>query len=331
MRSCPAHPFAALALALLSFLLAQVPALAAPADAVKAVVGIRAEVPRDARTADTLGTQRAGTGVVIDSSGLVLTIGYLVIEASDIQLRTADGSSVPAEIVAYDHDTGFGLVRATGPVDVAPMPLGASSAVGLGDPLLVVSLAGSPAAIQAKLVDRREFAGYWEYLLPDALFTAPAIPEFGGAALIDREGRLVGIGSLMVGDANGPGIPSRGNMFVPVDALKPHLGDLLAFGRPSGPSHPWLGMTTREIAGHLVVSGVSADGPAARAGLGPGDILVGVGDQTVSGLADLYRKIWATGEPGVTVPLKVYRSSGIVELPVTSIDRLRWLKLQRSF
>ena len=327
----PIRSLAALTVALFTVLLAQMPARAAPADVLKAVVGIRAEVPGDARTADSLGTRRAGTGVVIDSSGLVLTIGYLVVEASDIQLRIAGGGSVPAELVGYDHDTGFGLLRAAAPLDVPPMPLGSSAGVALADPLLVVSLAGAPGAIQAKLVDRREFAGYWEYLLPDALFTAPAMPEFGGAALIDREGRLVGVGSLMVGDANGPGIPSPGNMFVPIDALKARLGDLLAFGRPSGPAHPWLGMTTRDVAGHLVVSGVSADGPAARAGLGPGDILVGVGDQPVTGLADLYRKIWATGEPGVTVPLKVYRSNGIVELPVTSIDRLRWLKLQRSF
>ncbi|HMR31688.1 MAG TPA: S1C family serine protease [Geminicoccaceae bacterium] len=331
MRPPTARPLATLAFALLAGLLAQAPVHAAPADVLKAVVGVRAEVPGDARTADTLGTRRAGTGVVIDSSGLVLTIGYLVVEASAIELRTAEGAGIPAELVGYDHDTGFGLVRATAGLGVAPMPLGSSGGVGLGDPLLVVSRAGTPGAIQAKLVDRREFAGYWEYLLPDALFTAPAMPEFGGAALIDREGRLVGIGSLMVGDANGPGIPSPGNMFVPVDALKERLGDLLAFGRPSGPGHPWLGMTTREIAGHLVVAGVSADGPAARAGLGPGDILVGVGDQSVSGLADLYRKIWATGEPGVTVPLKVYRPNGVVELPVSSIDRLRWLKLQRSF
>jgi S1-C subfamily serine protease len=163
------------------------------------------------------------------------------------------------------------------------------------------------------------------------MFTAPPIPEFGGAALIDREGRLVGVGSLMVGDANGVGIPSPGNMFVPVDALKPLLGDLLALGRPDRPGRPWLGITTREIGGHLVISGVSADGPAARAGLSPGDIVVGVGGQAVSSLADLYRKIWATGEPGVTVPLRVYRQTGVVELPVASIDRLRWLKLQRSF
>lgn len=329
-RRSAVQALAVLALAALPALLAP-PARSAPADILKAVVGVRAEVPGDARTAETLGTERRGTGIVIDSSGLVLTIGYVVVEASGVRVRTGDGRDVPAEPVAYDHETGFGLVRATAPLAVKAMPLGSSRGVELGDPLLLVSQSKGPAAIQAKLVDRREFAGYWEYLLPDAMFTAPPLPEFAGAALIDREGRLVGVGSLLVGDANGPGIPSPGNMFVPIDALKPVLGDMLALGRPGRPGHPWLGMTTREVGGHLVVAGVSAEGPAARAGLGAGDILIGVGDQGVTGLADLYRKIWARGDAGVTVPLRVLRPNGIVELPVASIDRLRWLRLQRSF
>ncbi len=304
---------------------------AAGSEILAAVVGVHAEVPGDARTAETLGTERHGTGVVIDSSGLVLTIGYLVIEASEIELRDGMGRTAPADLVGYDHDTGFGLVRASAPLDVRPLPLGKSADVALGAPLLVVSQASKLTAIQAKLVDRREFAGYWEYLLPDAMFTAPLLPEFGGAVLIDAGGRLVGVGSLMVPDANGPGIPSPGNMFVPVDALKPVLGDMLAFGRPSHPARPWIGVSTREIGGHLVIAGVSADGPAARAGVAAGDIVVGVGDTPIGRLGDFYRKLWSMGEPGTVIPLRVYRPSGIVELKVTSIDRLRWLKLQRSF
>jgi S1-C subfamily serine protease len=308
------------------------PALAAPRDVVKAVVGVHAEVPGEARTAETLGRERQGSGVVIDSSGLVLTIGYLVIEAVAVDLRDAAGQRVPADLVAYDHETGFGLLRATGPMDAVAAPLGDSGGLAVGDPLLVLSSMAGLEAAQVQLVDRREFAGYWEYLLEGALFTTPPHQAFGGAALIDAEGRLVGIGSLQVPDAAGTGIPSPGNMFVPIDALKPLMGDFLTLGRRDGPGRPWLGVTSREIGGKVLVAGVAEGGPAAQAGLGPGDVILGVGGAPITGLADFYRKVWATGDPGVAVPLQVIRRGGTpTTLSVTSTDRMRWLKLKPSY
>lgn len=306
-------------------------AQAGPREVVEAVVGLRAEVPNEARTADTLGRERLGSGVVIDGSGLVLTIGYLVLEASAVDVYDAQGRRVPAEVVGYDHETGFGLVRAAEPLKVPPVPLGRSADIKVGDPLLVLSRAGRLDGREARLVDRREFAGYWEYLLPDALFTTPQHAAFGGAALVDKEGRLVGIGSLGVPDAAGSGLASRGNMFVPVDALGPILADLIASGQRDGARRPWLGLTTREHAGRLVVVGVAEGSPAASAGVEPGDALLAVGDQPVTGLAEFYRKVWGTGDAGVKVPLKVMRGPRTLDLDVPSIDRQRWLRLRQSY
>lgn len=307
-------------------------AAAGPQELITAIVGIHAEVPADARTAATLGRERDGSGIVIDSSGLVLTIGYLILEASAVDLRTTDGKRVPADIVAYDHESGFGLVRATAPLAGSPAPLGDSDAVRPGDPLLVLANVDGVGGAQAKLADRRVFTGYWEYLLDDALFTTPAFAQFGGAALIDAAGSLVGVGSLVVNDAAGAGLPSPGNMFVPINTLKPLLGDLLALGKRSGPGRPWIGVYTREIAGHLVITGVAPESPAARAGLTPGDIVLSVGDATIAGAEAFYRALWAAGDPGVAVPLRIVRQgSAMLTVPVQSIDRLRWLRLQHSF
>lgn len=323
---------AILALALLILPVSGRTARAALDAVVEAIVGVRAEVPGEARTADTLGRERRGSGVLIDESGLVLTIGYLILEASAVDLRSPSGSRVAADVVAYDHESGFGLLRASLPLDGKPLPLGDSDSVRPGDPLLVLANVEELSGLPAKLADRRSYAGYWEYLLDDALFTTPPFPLFGGAALIDREGRLVGIGSLAVSDAAGAGLPSPGNMFLPINALKPLLGDLLAFGRRSGPGRPWIGVYAHEVGGRVVVAGVAADSPAAMAGVRPGDMLVAVGEAPVTGLAGFYRTLWASGDAGATVALRLLRPErGMLSVPITSIDRLRWLRLRHSF
>ena len=306
-------------------------AQAGPAETVAAVVGLKAEVPSSARTAATLGRQRSGSGVVIDGNGLVLTVGYLILEASAVDLYPADGKRVPAEIVGYDHETGLGLVRATLPLKIAPIRLGRSKTVQVGDPLLVLSRDGALGGRESKLASRREFAGYWEYLLPDALFTTPPHAAFAGAALIDREQRLVGIGSLQVPDATADNVASPGNMFVPVDALGPILADLLAMGRRDAPGHPWVGMSTQEHGGHLIVRSVADDGPAEAAGVRPGDIVLGVGGVEVDSLAELYQSMWGLGDAGVTVPLRIMRGQQVLELSVPSIDRMRWLRLDETY
>jgi len=292
-----------------------------------AVVGVRARVPADARTAAALGTERTGSGVVIDADGLIVTIGYLILEANRVEVLVGKGRVLPAEILAYDHETGFGLLRTSEPVDVAPMGLGDSSRLGEGDQLLVSSFGGRLAARPAVLVSRRDFAGYWEYLLDNAIFTAPPYPLFGGAALVDSAGELVGIGSLVVADAYPGDQPLPGNMFVPVDRLKGVLGDLLTAGR-SAAMRPWLGVYLSEVDSLLIVQRLAAGGPAAAAGVQPGDIILGVDGQPVASMADFYRKLWAVGAPGDKVPLTILKGAQMHEINVTARDRYDWLHLQ---
>lgn len=310
--------------------LAALPGNDAAANPLDAVLGLRAEVPSDARTAGSLGRLRQGSAVVIDDAGLAVTIGYLVLEASEVSLYDADGRTIPADVVAYDHETGFGLVRALLPLDVEPLPLAAEIDAGEGDPLLVVSRVGALEGTQVSLADRRVFAGYWEYLLDEALFTNPGHRQFGGAALIDPDGRLVGIGSLRVGDTSGDDRPSPGNMFVPVDLLPPILGDMLALGHADR-AKPWLGIISREGPEGVVLGAVSAGGPADRAGLEPGDRVVTVGETPVGNLETLYRSIWQLGSPGVVVPLEVARGERLLEVEIRSIDRRQWLRLDPTF
>jgi S1-C subfamily serine protease len=295
-----------------------------------AVVGVRAEVPDSARTARALGTERIGSGTVIDGNGLVVTIGYLIMEAARVELLLPAGGRMPAEILAYDHETGFGLLRAIQPLGVRPLALGDSAAVREGEPVLVTSFGGRNAVRPAVLVSRREFAGYWEYLLEDALFTSPPHPFFGGAALVGVDGRLIGVGSLAVGDAHPGRPPSPGNMFLPVDTLKEVMADLLTSGRSALGPRPWLGVNTREAEGRLLVQRVSEDGPAARAGLRPGDVIVAVGGEPVDTLAAFYRNVWARGGPGEVIPLTVIQAGVRSDVAVRSGDRYGWLRLDPS-
>jgi len=301
-------------------------------DILAAIVGVRADVPATARTADTLGMSRAGSGVVIDDNGLVLTIGYLILESGITDIVDARGKTIPADIVAYDYESGFGLLRTLQPLDARPMAFGESATLTPAEQVLVVSRSeGIVEATPALVAGRREFAGYWEYLLTDAIFTAPAHPNFGGAALIDREGRLMGIGSLLVGDAAGPGTIVPGNMFVPIDALKPILAELIAEGRRKESAHPWLGLFAEATPGGLHVASVAREGPADRSGLAHGDLITGIAGQPVSDLADFYRRLWALGEPGVDVPLRLNRRGSMLDVTVRSADRYDWLRLNPTY
>jgi S1-C subfamily serine protease len=293
--------------------------------ALESVVGLRSLVPDDAFTAETLGTERAGSGVVIQD-GIVLTIGYLITEAEQIWLTLPDGQIVPGHPLGYDQATGFGLVQVLAHVDLPALPLGRSDNAQPGTPVVVAGAGGRAHALAGFVVGRQEFAGYWEYVLDDALFTAPAHPFWGGTAVIGPEGHLLGIGSLQLEQATSSGEPGHLNMIVPIDLLKPILPDLLATGRPNRPARPWLGLFATEIQGHVFVAGISEGGPSDEAGVQVGDMIVAAGGQKVRGLAEFFRTVWALGDAGVEVPLTVARENRPYEVSVTSSDRSRFLK-----
>ncbi|MGI9493616.1 MAG: S1C family serine protease [Geminicoccaceae bacterium] len=301
-------------------------------DRLAAIVQVDAMVPPSARTAMGLGTNRTGTGVVIDDEGLILTIGYVILEAIEVNVKGPDGRPMPANIVAYDHETGFGLIRTNTPIHVKPMPLGNTENVRVSDQLLVASRVGKLDARGVYLVDRRPFAGYWEYLLDEALFTAPAYPQFGGAALIDRRGELVGIGSLIVGDKASRRSTSRaGNMFVPIDLLKPIMGDLLAQGRRADQPHPWLGLFLEEYRGRIFVTRVAPDGPGQDAGMHVDDLILGIDGTVVNSLAEFYRTLWERGAAGIDAPFGVGRGRAAASTIVKSGDRYQYLRLDPTF
>jgi S1-C subfamily serine protease len=300
-------------------------------DALDGVVQVDAVIPGDARTADTLGTERQGSGAVIDDDGLILTIGYLILEASEVTVRGPGPDPVAADIVAYDHETGFGLLRAQRPLGVAPMALGDSAGLRQMQPLIVVSRTGALDAAGVYLVDRRDFAGYWEYLLEDAIFTSPPHAAFGGAALVDADARLVGIGSLLVPDAGFRERPLPGNMFVPVDQLKPIMADPLANGLRADTPRTWLGVTFEEHLGYVFVTRVAPDGPAAGAGIRSDDLILGVGGVPVGGLIDFYRKVWSLGEAGIEVPLELLQGTRPRAISIRSGNRYRYLKLNPTY
>ena len=294
--------------------------------ALSAVVGIRAIVPGDAFTAETLGTERAGNGVLIRADGLVLTIGYLVTEAETIWLTLIDGRAVPGTVLAYDQATGFGLIQALARLDLPALPIGQSSALSVGERVVVGGAGGRQKSVAARVVAKQEFAGYWEYVLDEAIFTAPAHPNWGGTALIGPGGDLLGIGSLQLERARERGSSEHLNMIVPIDDLKPILDDLMKFGRPNRPPRPWLGLYATEVEERIVVVGLATRGPAQAADMRTGDIILAVDGREVSELATLFRKIWSLGDAGVDVPLLVYRDGRTFEVTIKSSDRAKFLK-----
>src|ERR1700736_6487530 len=273
-----------------------------PARRLEAVVRVPAEIPAGARTASVLGTERDGSGVVIDDAGLIVTTGYLITEAMAAEVTTAAGRASRAEIIGFDTESGLGLLRAAEPLEVKPMPIGTAKGLAERTPVIVAGHGGAEAAQAAVVVSRRTFAGYWEYLLEDAIFTAPPCPAWSGAALLGPDGKLAGIGSLIVGDA-AAGLP--GNMFVPIERLQPVMGDLLALGRPASPPRPWLGVNLRESDGKLVVGRVASDGPGDRAGVRHGDRVTAIDGTPVTDLAGFYRSLWQLGDAGIPVRLSV--------------------------
>ena len=306
------------------------PVVVDPEKLFAAIVKVSVQAVPDARSAATLGSEREGSGVVIGERGLILTIGYLIVEADEVSVTDSRGRTHAARVVAYDHVTGLGLVRTIAPIDARPVVFGDSGKLTNRDRVMIAG-AGDDGVSFAYVVSKRAFSGSWEYALDQAIYTSPPTLNWSGAALFDKEGRLLGVGSLIVGDANDddPRIP--GNMFVPIDLLKPILADLVKVGRRTGPARPWMGVATGETQGRLVVSRVSPDGPADMAGLSVGDIILAVGDEGVRTQADFYRKVWSRGGAGTEIPLKLLQGVDIREVRVKSIDRVDYFRARTTY
>lgn len=301
-----------------------VPDLRADAIPPQSVVKLSIKAVANARTADNLGAEREGTGLVFAEKGLILTIGYLILEAGSILVVAGDGRVYPATVVGYDHATGFGVLRAA--MDCRPLELGSSAGVRELATMLVAAHGGAGGASRACLVSRRRFTGWWEYMIDGGLFTAPPRFEHSGAGLLDADGKLVGVGSLWVSDALEVGAAFPGNMFVPIDLLKPLLDDLLSSGRRREPPRPWLGVYSEEVQGHVVVTRVLPESPAALAGLARGDIILGVGGEAVGRQSEFYQRLWSSGEAGASVILHVLHKRTVRQLTVRSMDRMAFLR-----
>ncbi len=288
------------------------------------IVRVNAKVPDDAGSSQTLGPDRVGTGIILDAR-TVLTIGYVTLEADAVMVTTASGKRIPASVAGYDHATGFGLVRTAVPLDGKPLPLGDSDAVSEKQKVLTLGH-GEPEATEIFVLSRKPFAAGWEYLIERPIYTFPPVNNWSGAALITADGTLVGVGSLIVNDASPSqkGVP--GNLFVPVNLLKPIMADLLANGRRSAGVQPWLGMTTEDVRGNLMVTRLARNGPAENAGVNVGDIVVGVGGDRIGEQADFYRKVWKVGPAGANIPLRLLKGGEVREVTVKSIDRFDFLR-----
>ncbi|MFN0299319.1 MAG: S1C family serine protease [Burkholderiales bacterium] len=301
-------------------------AAGSPEAVMESVVQLKVKSLPNARSNATLGPSREGSGIVIDAKGHVLTIGYLVIEAESIELTTSENKTVPATMVGYDHATGFGVLRATQPLGVKPIDIGSAASLNAQEPVIILPHGGRQSASIARVMSKRPFAGSWEYQLDQAIFVSPPTQAWAGAALINRELKLVGVGSLLVRDSSGDGSAAAGNMFVPIDVLKPILADLISKGKRNGPTRPWLGLATEEFHGRLLVTRVSPESPAEKAGLKPGDLVLGVGKDSVTNHAELYGKMWGVGAAGVDVPLKVLQGAEMRDIKVKSIDRAEYFR-----
>lgn len=295
-----------------------------------AIVKVSARAVPNARSSATLGREREGSGVVIGDNGLILTIGYLIVEADDVNIVDSKGRSLAARVVGYDHATGFGLVKTITPIDAKPVAFGDSARIAERAPVMIASSVGESVSF-AYVVSKRAFSGNWEYALEQAIYTSPPTLNWSGAALFDKDGKLLGVGSLIVREATDEDPKLPGNMFVPIDLLKPILADLVKEGHRAGPARPWLGVAADETQGRLVVVRVSPEGPAEKAGIKPGDIILSVAGESVRTQPEFYKKVWSRGSAGTEIQLKLLQGVDVNDVKVKSIDRVEYFRPRTTF
>lgn len=295
--------------------------------AMQAVVGLQVTATEGARSIETLGRERSGSGVVIGSDGLILTIGYLMLEADAIQVTTHDNRVIPARAVGYDLATGFGLVRPLLPLrGIQPVSLGTASETPARSPLIAATGGSEGGMGPTQLLSTRPFSGYWEYHIDGALFTSPPLRNHSGAPLFNQRGELLGIGSLFVGDTLGDSRGIPGNMFVPVDLLKPILAEMQQTGSTRVSHRPWLGLTSTEQGGRVQIVRVSRESPADAAGLGAGDVVLAIDGERVNTLEGFYKKLWARSDPEGEVLLTVLQGAQIRQVTVKAVDRMKTMR-----
>ena len=295
----------------------------------ESIVSVRSTVPPEARTADSLGLKREGNGVAIDENHF-LTIGYIVLESETIEIGLSDGRRLPAKLVGYDPTSGFGVIKSVVPLTMTPLKLGDSDYINSEQDLLILPSPNLGAGSIVRSVSRRPFTGWWEYFVKSPIYTTPANEFWAGAPILNGNGEILGIGSLFVSESV-PGIHSPGNMSVPINLLKPILGDLISSGRRKSKIQPYLGISSDDSNGQIIVTRVSKGGPASQAGIKPKDIIVTMNGLQISNLKSFYEKVWKSGEAGVTIELSVLRSGLLMNFKVKTVDRLNYFFRPQSF
>jgi S1-C subfamily serine protease len=288
------------------------------------IVGLHVRAPETAASSARLGSRRFGSAVIFDARGYALTVSYLLLDATELEARTRDGRRWEARLVGLDLDAGLGVIKLEGAGPWAAAPLGRSTdlvaaartgTVGVDEDGDLVYVAGAVQAI-------RRFSASWEYMLDRALIVAPASPQWGGSAVVNDRGEVVGIVSLRLGEA--PHV----NLAIPSEKFLPVKDELIAAGRiVSRPPRPWLGLYTVDVRGGVVVSDFSPAGPAASAGFLKGDRILRVNGVAVASQSEFYEQLWS-GRAGDRIEVAVQRDDRVRVIAVTSVDRHRLFRVR---
>jgi S1-C subfamily serine protease len=285
------------------------------------VVHIHTEVPSAHPSTRILGDERMGTGTVVDPSGLILTVNYVVMGGETIQVTLARGRALRAEIVAQDFEVGLALLRVKRQ-GLPAAPVTASESLTRGDPVFALGSTGPrERRVAGGLVTYLgEFEAYWEYLLDRGIVSSAANPGFGGGPLFTLSGKMVGVVSLNLNEI------ARSSLAIPVECYLRNQEEFVRFGRVvSRPQRAWLGVFAHVLEEGVVVAGLVPNGPGARSGIQEGDLIVSLDAREVPTRKDLYLSLWRHA-PGEKMTLEVMRDNQVRRLSVTAGDRADFYK-----